>query len=67
MTLLSLIVLFVAVGLVLYLITRYIPMEPAIKNLLVIAVVIILVLYLLSATGLLGPLNVPIGRLGERG
>ena len=60
MTILGLIVLFVVVGLVLYLINAYVPMQQGVKNLLNVAVIIILVLYLLSALGLLGPLNAPV-------
>ncbi len=60
MTLLGLIVLFIIVGVVMYLVNTYIPMAQPIKNLLNIAVVIVLVLYLVSAIGLLGPLNTPL-------
>lgn len=63
MTLLGLIVLFVVVGLVMWLVNAYVPMPQPIKTTLNIAVVIVLVLYVISATGLLGPLNVPIGRI----
>ena len=60
MTLLGLIVLFIIVGLIMYLVNTYIPMAQPIKTLLNVAVVIVLVLYLISAIGLLGPLNVPL-------
>lgn len=63
MTLLGLIILFVVVGLVLYLINLFVPMEAGVKNLLNIAVIIVLVVFLVQALGLLGPLNVPIGRV----
>jgi hypothetical protein len=57
MSLLELIVVFVVVGLALYLINRYIPMEPRIKQLMNIAVIIVLVLWLLRVTGLLAGLS----------
>lgn len=57
MTLLSLIVTLVLVGLILWVINTYIPMAPPIKTLLNVAVVVILVLWLLQGTGLLGPLG----------
>lgn len=48
MGLLELIVLFVVVGLVMWIINTYIPMEARIKNLLNIVVVIVLVLFVLN-------------------
>jgi len=60
MTLLGLIVLFIVVGIIMYLVNTYIPMAQPIKTLLNVAVVIVLVLYLISAIGLLGPLNTPL-------
>lgn len=60
MTILGLIVLLVIVGLVLWLINTFIPMQPNIKTLLNVVVLIIMVLYVISAFGLLGPLNAPI-------
>jgi len=57
MDLLSIIITFVVVGLVLYLINAYIPMEARVKQLMNIAVLIILVLWLLRATGLLAGLG----------
>jgi hypothetical protein len=63
MTILHLILVFVLVGLVLYLAKRFIPMEPIIYQLLVIAVVVILVVWLLSILGVVPLLNQPIGRI----
>jgi hypothetical protein len=57
MTLIGLIITLVIVGLILYLINQYVPMQPAIKNILNIAVIIIVILWLLQATGVLGPLG----------
>jgi hypothetical protein len=53
MSLVSLIVVLVVVGIVLYLINVYVPMESRIKSLLNIAVVVFLVIWLLQAFGLL--------------
>lgn len=41
-------------GFLLWLIVTYIPMEPPIKNIIVVVAVIFLVIWLLSSTGLLG-------------
>lgn len=57
MTLLQLIIIVVVVGLVLWVINTYIPMEATIKRILNIAVIIILVVYLLSVSGVLPDLN----------
>lgn len=57
MSLLTLIVLLVVIGVIMYLVNTYIPMEPNIKKILNIAVVIIVIIWLLSAVGLLPDLN----------
>jgi hypothetical protein len=59
-TLLSLILTIVVVGVLLWLINTYVPMQATIKNILNIVVVIVLIIWLLSAFGLIGPLNRPI-------
>jgi hypothetical protein len=51
MSLISLIVALVLVGVVLYLIETYVPMAPPIKTVLRIVVVLVLVLWLLQAFG----------------
>ncbi len=56
----NLIILLVVVGLCLYLIENFIPMDAAIKTVIRVVVVLCLCLYLLSAFGLL---DVPIPRL----
>jgi hypothetical protein len=53
MSLLSLIIALVVVGIVLYAINKFIPMEGSIKRLLNIVVICILVVWLLQAFGLL--------------
>lgn len=60
MTIAGLLILFIVVGVVMWLINTYIPMQPAIKNLMNIAIVVVMVLYLLAGFGLIGPLNAPI-------
>jgi len=57
MSLIGLIITLVIVGLILYLINQYVPMQPAIKNILNIAVIIIVILWLLQTMGVLGPLG----------
>ena len=57
MSLISLIVTLVIVGLALWIINTYIPMDAKVKSILNIAVVIFLVLWLLQAFGLLGDLG----------
>jgi hypothetical protein len=57
MSLLSLIVTLVVVGVLLWLVNNYIPMDSKIKNILNVVVVILVVLWLLQAFGLLGSLG----------
>lgn len=57
MPILHIILVIVVVGVVLYLINRYVPMEARIKQLLGIVVVLALILWLLQVFGILGSLN----------
>jgi hypothetical protein len=59
-TLLSLILTIVIVGVLLWLINTYIPMQSTVKTILNIVVIIILIIWLLNAFGLTGELNRPI-------
>jgi hypothetical protein len=59
-TLLSLILTIVVVGVILWLINTYIPMQATVKSILNAVVVIILIVWLLNAFGLIGTLNRPI-------
>ena len=52
MPLLNLVVVLVVVGVVLYLINRYIPMASSIKTILNIVVVVVVCVWLLQAVGL---------------
>jgi hypothetical protein len=56
-SLITLIIVLVVVGVVLWLINTYIPMEAGIKRLLNIAVIIVTVIWLLKATGLFSALS----------
>jgi hypothetical protein len=58
MDIVSLIIVFVVVGVVLWLINTYVPMEARVKKLMNIAVIVLLVLWLLfSVLGLGGNLG----------
>jgi len=58
--LLSLILTIVVVGVLLWLINTYIPMQSAVKNILNAVVVIVLIIWILNAFGLVTALNRPI-------
>jgi hypothetical protein len=63
MSLITILIALVVVGVVLWLINTYIPMDGKIKKILNVAVVIIVILWLLSAFGVLGQMsNIRIGR-----
>jgi hypothetical protein len=55
--LITLIITLVVVGLILWLINNYIPMDGTIKKILNVVVVIAVVLWLLSVFGLMPPLS----------
>lgn len=55
----ALILTLAIIGLVLYLIETYIPMDPVIKQLIRIIVIVCLVLWLLQLFGLVGDVPVP--------
>lgn len=57
MPLIELIVVLAVVGVILWLATTYIPMDPTIRKILVAVVVIAVVLWLLRAFGLLSSLS----------
>jgi hypothetical protein len=57
MPLLTILLVLIVVGVVLWLINTYIPMDRKIKNILNIVVVIMVVLWLLRAFGLLDSLK----------
>jgi hypothetical protein len=57
MSLITLVIVLVVVGVVLWLINSYIPMQSTIKKILNVVVIIVVVLWLLSAFGVIGSLN----------
>lgn len=57
MSLLAIILVLVVVGIVLWAINTYVPMEAGVKKLLNVAVILILIIWLLRATGLLAALG----------
>ena len=62
MSLVSLVIVLIVVGVLLWLVQTYIPMDPTIKRIILIVVIIAVVLYVLSAFGLLAGLgNIRIG------
>jgi hypothetical protein len=57
MPLLTIIIVLIVVGVLLWLVNNYIPMDGKIKSILNAVVVILVVLWLLQAFGLLGAIN----------
>ncbi len=57
MPLIHLVITLVVVGVILWLINSYIPMQATIKKILNAVVVIVVVLWLLSVFGLIGPIQ----------
>jgi hypothetical protein len=51
----QLIVLLIIVGLVMYLVNNYLPIDPPFKMVINVLVILCLILYLLSAFGIVGP------------
>lgn len=65
MSLISLIVVLIVVGVLLYLVNRFIPMQGTIKGILNAVVVIAVVIWLLQVFGMLDSLsNIHVGRRG---
>jgi hypothetical protein len=54
MSLVSLLVVLIIVGVILWLINNYIPMDAKIKKILNVVVVIVVIIWLLQAFGVLG-------------
>jgi hypothetical protein len=57
MPLITLIITLVVVGVILWLINNYIPMDRKIKSILNIVVVIVVIIWLLSVFGVIGSLS----------
>jgi hypothetical protein len=63
MSLITVVIVLVIVGVVLWLINSYIPMQSTIKKILNVVVIIVVILWLLSAFGVIGSLDtIRIGR-----
>jgi hypothetical protein len=63
MPLIQLVVVLVVVGVILWLINAYIPMQSTIKKILNAVVVIVVILWLLSVFGIIGSLSqIRVGR-----
>jgi hypothetical protein len=57
MSLLTVVIVLIVVGVLLWLINAYIPMDRKVKNILNIVVVIVLVIWLLKAFGIWGSMD----------
>ena len=57
MDLVNIVVVLVVVGVILWLVNNYIPMDGKIKQILNIVVVIVVIIWLLQAIGLLGSIR----------
>ena len=57
MPLISLVVVLIVIGMLLWLVNNYIPMDGKIKQILNIVVVVVVVVWLLQLSGILGPLS----------
>jgi small-conductance mechanosensitive channel len=63
MPLIQLVIVLVVVGVVLWLINSYIPMQHTIKKILNVVVIIVVIIWLLSVFGVIGDLStIRIGR-----
>ncbi len=57
MPLLTIFIVLIVVGVILWLVNTYIPMDRKIKNILNVVVVIVVIVWLLKAFGVLSSLN----------
>jgi hypothetical protein len=57
MPLVTLVIYLIIVGVLLWLINNYIPMDRKIKQIINILVIVVVVVWLLQVLGVLGPLN----------
>lgn len=57
MPLINLIITLVVVGVLLWLINSFIPMQSTMKKILNVVVIIVVIIWLLSAFGVLGPIS----------
>ncbi len=65
MSLVSLIIVLIVIGILMYLVNAYLPLDGAIKKILNIVVICVVVLWLLQVFGVLGTIDtVHVGRIG---
>lgn len=57
MPLIQLVITLVVVGVILWVINSYIPMQATIKKILNVVVIIVVILWLLNVFGVLGPMS----------
>jgi len=57
MSLISLVVVLIVLGVLMWLINSYIPMDPKFKTLVNVVVIIFVVIWLIQSLGLLAPLG----------
>lgn len=57
MSLINFILAIALIGILLYLINRFVPMDPKVKQLLNIVVIVLLIIWVLSVTGFLARLD----------
>lgn len=57
MSLIELVIILIVVGVLLYLINRYIPMQATVKKILNAVVIIVVILWLLSVFGVIDSLD----------
>ena len=57
MPILTILIVLIVAGLILYLVNNYIPMDRKIKSILNVVVVIVLIVWLLKVFGILGSLS----------
>ena len=63
MPLLTLIIILAVIGLIVWLVTTYIPMSPAFRRIIIVVAIIVVVVFLLQVFGFLDTINtVRIGR-----
>lgn len=57
MSLLTVILVLIVIGIVLYLIDRFVPMDATVKRILYIVVILVIVIWLMKALGLFAALS----------
>jgi hypothetical protein len=57
MSILTVLIVLIVAGIIMYLINRYIPMDGTIKSILNIVVVVLIIVWLLRVFGILGTLS----------